>query len=303
MARQKYKDFLAKYPLIKWKDAGSLLKVPIYKGISWLCKALNIPEERRTSLALDTVGGLIDGIGMKYDTLTERIMYDVLPKFEIWRDFARGSSVIDRMYTLELDSDQLPLFMQAKGAEPPTMQELQENARFIVENGQSPYNGPNDLIPDDKLTYLYSNSFNNLAIAKYMRGDVDEPKIRDPAKLRKWLVREDTWAIQQYGNSRGAVVKDGGVEMEINSITIDGTPCTVRAYGKPSKLRSWWYWFVGDVLYDTFTNIFYPAQDFFAEAYSPEGFQSKIEDKFKRVAKSRRGFFNPRYPALTYELD
>ncbi len=291
MARKKYKEWIKQFPLVNCEKLGETWwRIPVYKGIASIFKALEIPEEsRKGSVLVDLVGGWLDAKRTQYESRTEQMVNETFPKVNIWREFAEGPSHIDEMYTFEAWGREFPIYLKKANDADPTPQQLDEGRDFVLQHEQSPYNGPNSVVDTDKLSAFYNEGFDSLAVKKYMRGDLGEEKLEEPAVFKKWLVRDDMWLIQQFGEKTDQIVAGSG------------GPFAVKKYKRTSGLRSWWYWVVGDFYYDYFTMAYYGAQDYFADAYSPEGFKNKIEEKYKRVASGRRGFFNPRATHLAFE--
>jgi len=219
------------------------------------------------------------------------------PKIAAWTDFAISPSRIQHLYTVEVEGFEVPIyaqgFKQGKGqylkgrVDVPEdlqdlpanfQQELAERVKYTLDNKESWL----DKGAGEDLSNLYDQWWTVVGGDKYSRGDFPN-RFEDPHKMEKWFVKDDTWVIQQYG--------DTNVEP---NVVVDGTAYTVKRYKRPSNLMMWLY------------SFFDPIQRrIWKDEHKTEGSkaweQTFIEAEYKPIAAFRRMLFSNRRP-LAYEL-
>ncbi len=238
---------IAQYPLLTGEFFHDGWKIPVYFGINKLAADLSVPLAQRTgNIPKILVGGFIDFVK---EWSTQRYKTEIpksLPLLGTWRGFAEGTSNVEHLYTVAFQGHELPIHLtlrerQAAAADP-TDDQLTEGVRQVVRERKSPLN-------TGELSSYYNGDFDTYkSSSKYTRSDYENSLI-DPNKYKKWLVRDDLWNIQQRGPLRQSRI-----------LAVDGTAYTVRKYGRPASLSTFWYWLIGDIVYDLIDGPFDPIQ-------------------------------------------
>jgi|GEM_PF-1843171 len=282
------------YPFIDFKDLSrNWYTMPIHYGLVKLFSLYTTPPEDRGTLASKIVGGMCDsGKKLNQQQLSSKLM-DSFPKIMVWNDFANSTSIINEIYTVGWSNKEIPVYFRAKGGPAATDDVISEGIRFVrdkktVKNRiQSPYNS---ISGNYDINKFYRQGFSRLAADKFTRGDYDT--FIDPSTFNPWFVRDDSWYIQQYGTKT--------VE---KNLTVDGTTYKVKCYEKPEKFSMWWYWFVGDMVYDFIDSFFDPVQETVGRLFTTEAQQDFVKSEYRMIAGVRRSMFDsPARLDLAYEL-
>jgi len=298
------------YPFIDFKEwKRNFISIPLdyvlYKIFGYFKSVIPEPENRETILS-KIFGGFCDAEYKSRQQRLDAALRASFPKVMIWADFAYSPSTIEELYTVEWTNPpgpnrEIPIYyrIKKKGEAPgpvPQDTELADQIRKVRDEKtpkdkiQSPYNKMGG--------EYYDEAFDKTAVDKYTRGDFG--RFIDPGRFNRWFVRDDSWVIQQYGprlNGHGFVNGE-------KSLNVDGVNYTVRRYGRPSPLMMWWYWVVGDKVYDFIDGAFDPIQRLAGKIFSLAAQQSLVTEEYKMIAGIRRSMFdNPSRLDLTYELN
>jgi hypothetical protein len=281
---------LKKYPLLDGtefaKDGlGMVFDYALYK----LINAVKPSEQSRTTKKKKVFGALLDNIEIAYRQNFREKYQRVTPKIAAWSRYADGASTVEDLYTVELHGAELPVYIMSEKDTEPTDDTLAENIKTVRDTKTSPYNERDQIIP------YYYGRFSDIAAEKYTREDLNN--IEDPHEFRKWLVRDDTWKIQQWGK------RDPSKE---KVIMVDGVPYQTKVYTRPGKLRSWLYWAVGDKIYDAIDAPYDPLQKRVEKGMTPDARQILLKQEYKAITTAIRAFFSifftGRTPQLQYDL-
>ncbi|MFH1364097.1 MAG: hypothetical protein ABIH52_00410 [Candidatus Aenigmatarchaeota archaeon] len=293
MPKPKEDSSKIKYPFVNIKDfLEGGWKVPIYYAAHRTADYLRDsyqeslpPSDKRSKLSI----GLIDYLNWQSTLYEQRAISranKTFPKLMAWRGFYNDPTEIDTMFTVEMYDHEFPVFIRDKNDPLPTDSELIKNIQTVRDKMKSPYD------PRGAIDELYDEEFDGIPAQKYTRGDIkNDDLFPEPLRLRQWLVKDDTWRIQQYG------------DFKPKSMTVDGISYTVREYMKPNKINSFVYWAIGDKIYDFVDAPFDVIQATLIKN-SPPGFRQFItKEEYKMIAKIRRSFFtNGSRRRLVYDL-
>jgi len=283
------------YPFIDFNDLRkNWYKIPYHYTMTKILRPLQTPSGERESLPSILYGGLVDALLTNNEQKLNVELRDSFPKIRVWQDFANSPSKIQEIYTVEWGSKELPIHLRAIGGPEATNEELKKGITFVrdkktVDNyTQSPYN---EVRGDYHITDFERKSFTDMAADKYTRGDFGT--FIDPARFNPWFIKDDTWYIQQKGQ----------IKTQEKKINVDGTDYTVRSYERPNRLNMWWYWFVGDQIYDAIDVWFDPIQRLAEKLLTEEAQQTFVREEYKMIAGIRRSVFDsPGRYDLAYEL-
>ncbi len=164
-------------------------------------------------------GRLLQVLGSQAESLGLRKM---LPKVAAYLGFWKGATKIDRLYTAEINGEDVWICAEGGEIGAPTDSELKDGIRHAVVEKKSPFN---DYV---NIKRLYNEDFGELGSGqKYSRGDLGRAVI-DEDVFYSWFCRDEAWKIQQKGR----------VESERQlTVDINGTPrtYTVRAHVNPRR--------------------------------------------------------------------
>lgn len=260
----------------------------MYSGTKLVYDTLKIDEKiQKGGIFSSLVGGFIKSKLFQYREGYSKNLPKMFPIIDVWQRFYEGSSTIGELYTVEIDGYELPVYMRDIEEKKPEPDEkmLKGAIKTIAEKGVSPYNTIESL--DD----FYNSNFSTLAAVKYTRGDFQSDMLEDPRKFREWIIKDDTWLIQQKGDIKNT--KD---------VTLDnGKKVNINVYGRPSGLNMWLYWFAGDKIYDFIDAPIDPIQKIM-ETYSRDAGQLFLKEEYKMIAGIRRNFFCSGRKKLLYDV-
>lgn len=279
-------------PWVDTSKLGEAWKIPVFYGLNKAATGLvghfrehRIAEQRagRRANMLYILERLTEAAAEKWTEQEYKgRIQDMFGQFMVQYQFMKGSSNIERFYTVHYRGHEVPVFAQAKGSAAPTQEALQHQVEEVIRTGGvSPLN--------DKLSALFRHDF-IFAVNQYMRGDYGQ--FIDPGKASEWLPRDDGWIIQQYGQQ---TIEAGGQQHRISS------------FNRASPLKTWLYWSVGDKLYDAVDIIFDPVQRVLETAIEKGVLPDKIrqvftEQEYKGIAAIRRAIFSSGRPSLEFDL-
>jgi hypothetical protein len=270
------------YPFIDFSAfSKNFYKMPFHYAMVRLFSLYRTPAEDRENILSKCVGAVSDFEKKKHEQSLSTELMNAFPKIMVWNDFANSASVIEEVYTVQWGRKEIPIHIRAKDGPEATDETLSEAIKYVRDKknirntSQSPYNA--DAM--HSLESFYRKGFSRLAADKYSRGDYGT--FIDPSRFNPWFVRDDTWYIQQSGTT----IKTGTVD-------VDGVTYDVRGYKKPSKANMWWYWFVGDKIYDFIDGFFDPIQRATEQLFSTDAQQSFVRGEYKMIAGIRRSIFD-----------
>jgi len=278
-----------KYPIIdlhEFHEGG--WKTPFYYLASRAIRGVTKPEDERVTNLENAFYGALDATSKYYDQRARIGFHETFPKIAAYRGFVNDPTNIDSIYTVELEDHELPLYMRDENDPLISDQIAEDGIRHVRDKWKSTY--------DDKpraIEQLYDESFDGSAAPKYTRNDINNEKLfPEPTRFRRWLVMDDTWRMQQYGDL-----------LEESSYNVDGVNYTVRHYKKPDKSNSFWFWFWGDKIYDFVDAPFDLVQEKLIEQLPPSFRQFITKEEYKMIARLRRSFYrNWERNPLTYDL-
>ncbi len=284
---------LRKYPFVDGKKLnedfgdviGSLIKYYITQGVY---QGFNVEANAQTGgVGWKIVDGIMKGMKFGYKENFNNKWPDILPKIAVWKRFADSSTNIGKLYTVEMSGFEFPVYMidNAGKLPDPSMELLNKNIDEIAETGKSPYNGIEEMVK------FYNNDFSRLAAGKFTRGDFESSMLEDPRQFRKWLMRDQTWLIQQYGD----MVDEIPVTLE------NGATVKVRVYDSTNSITNWLFWFVGDQIYDLIDAPLDPLQRK-VEEYSRDAGQIFLKTEYKAISGITRSFFTSGRLPLLYDI-
>jgi hypothetical protein len=284
---------LRKYPFVDFerlrKDfgdvVGSILKYHLVEGVY---QALNVEGNAETGgIGWKIIDGVMKGMKFGYKGNFKNKLPDMFPKIAVWKRFADSTANIGKLYTVEMSGFEFPVYItDSAGKLPdPSMELLSKNIDEIAETGKSPYNSIEEMVK------FYNNDFSRLAAGKFTRGDFESSMLEDPRQFRKWLMRDQTWLVQQYGD----VVDEISVTLE------HGATAKVRVYDSTSSMTNWLFWAVGDQIYDFIDAPLDPLQRK-VEGYSRDAGQIFLKTEYKAISGITRAFFTSNRLPLLYDV-
>lgn len=318
----KYQAVKTKYPIINLEKYGPLevvlntIKIPLY---NWVSKGLDqiTPAVSSTdNFITDVFRAFTTAYSNRFSQTSRTLVWDTFPRIRTWLSYAEGATNIENLYVIEHKGCDIPVFLQNRGQSDPEEAALKENIEFVQNNDRSIYDKMGDSDPVLNRTIAnpgITGDFVSYAAEKYSRTDYEYFQ-QEPAKMNRAWVKDETWVIQQYGQRDAA--KEGHINSTMTlpaNVKVYRTPTQTSGFwhtvGKflgdpdPKSWRMWWYWQAGDWIYDAIDSIFDPIQDLLEKTGVPhEGMRHFIEEEYKAIARTRRGFFNPSSPNLTYNV-
>ncbi len=302
-----------KYPFISFVDLDRYgIKLPMHYFLYKICSAIPVkPTEERDTLSSLLVGGLVDLGKTAFGQLSNIESRAVFPKILIWYDYAKHSSKVDEIYTVEWQPPnpaspkrELPIYLKTSGGPDPSNLMLENAINYII-------NSPNVRGFRGRIHSPFENSqligryrderFHEVALDKITRGDFK--KFVEPGRFDHYPVRDDTWRVQQKGriwNGANWVYTAGTVTM---TLPVGGTNYTIRRYKRPGCLSMWWYWFVFDKIYDFVDMFFDPIQEMSYKYLTKQSQQEFVRNEYKMIAGIARSCFdNKSRLDLAYDL-
>lgn len=161
-----------------------------------------------------------------------------LPWFANRYGFITGPSKAEKYYTLIHSGKEYAFCIQKKGQSDFTVPELIERADAFLKSPMAiatDNKRVNNEVRDDR--FVLSGALN-----RYTHGDAKEAL--DPRVVAGKIAKKNLFLSQQYGNFT-----------EINI----GGGMKVRKYEMPSKLRTWPFYEIGNLVYDATDILFYGA--------------------------------------------
>ncbi|RLJ10291.1 MAG: hypothetical protein DRP15_00450 [Candidatus Aenigmatarchaeota archaeon] len=261
-----------KFPFFDWKEIGKhgstilwnygMFKLTSYvkdylegrKDDNFLNKIIYIEADRRRELS-------------EQNFRTHFVK--AFPKFAAWYGFSKGSSMIDKVYTIEYKGYEIPIFIKDfYSVEEPTPEKIREAIDFVEDKGKSPYDEAGKLEP-----YYNELAFNEYRAAiKYTRSDFK--RLPDPKYFARWLVMNDAWMVQQYGKMK-----------EVMNVTSSkGNEYVVKEYSRPKPKDVFSFWFIGDIIYDLVDTGFDKLQAYvISKGFSEATQQTLIKEEYKMI--------------------
>lgn len=280
---------LEQFPLV---DFEKLDKVPSIvgnyvaaEGLGYIGDAMEPEKGQKETLPHSLLRGAINSTAQMNRQKYITGINDVAPGLAVQKRFSEGASKIEKLYCVEYDGFDVPVYMTEKEDIAPNDDVLTKNVKSIKDNLRSAYDEKGMIIE------LYNDNFGNKAASKYTRGDVD--KIEDVLEFRNWFIRDDTWLMQQYGDR---------IHDDEKTIEVDGESFYVKVYARPSTLQTWMYWAVGDKIYDFIDAGFDPVQEEIEKYLSPDARQLMLKEEYKVITSVIRSVFSSRSPELRYDL-
>ncbi|RLI96581.1 MAG: hypothetical protein DRO99_04210 [Candidatus Aenigmatarchaeota archaeon] len=283
------------YPFVDWESfKNTWYKMIAHSFLKEVFSLYNTPPEDRNSLPEKIIGCIFDAEKRKYTQMLRTEVSQSFPKIVVWGNFADSPSLVEEMYTVEWGNKEIPIHFRTESGGAVSDDALSDAIRFVRDERttrynkhQSPYNYDRD---EYNVTRFHDEKFSDLAADKFTRGDYGT--FVDPGTFNPWFVRDDTWMIQQYGTN-----------IDERTLTVDGTSYTIRGYRRPNKLSMWWYWAVGDKVYDIIDVWFDPIQKVADRIFSKDAQQELVRQEYKMIAGIRRSLFdNPGRIDLAYEV-
>ncbi|MFH1978102.1 MAG: hypothetical protein ABIJ92_02150 [Candidatus Aenigmatarchaeota archaeon] len=279
---------LKKYPLVDTKelfDDGGW-QVPFHYAIHIAAKGFSKPPEERISKFDKALHAGLDWIEEQYFQRALTGFNKTFPKLSAYRGFFNNPTNLETMYTVVHKGHELPIYLRDSNDPRPTDSMLADNIKVVRDTDVSPYD------QRAKVENFYDSEFGAVAAPKFTRGDIENEKLfPEPLRFRGWFIKDDMWRMQQYG------------EMKERKVSAEGGDFTVREYSLPDKWNSFWYWAIGDKIYDIIDAPFDTIQEQLI-AKSPPAFRQYLtKEEYKMIAGIRRSLFNPRTSTpLTFDL-
>lgn len=303
------------YPFVRRKSLRKLPQIPLNYIAYKICDYISTQIGPRDNLGKVIAGGAVDGYGYTFEQMYKMLPFEIFPRIRTFTVFSNSYTETYKMYTIEKGGWELPIYFQCytrDGVEgPPTTERIETAAKFVDEYSVSPYNKirqVENFIDEDFIKY---------GIDKYSRGDFKRYFQEEPHRFRRWLMRDDTWMIYQYGN------RDTTMEASIDaSLTDPSLVGRIKVYDDTGKTSGFWYnlgrlmgdespsswtallyWQLGDWIYDGVDLVFGPAEATFNKLGFPKpAIRRLVDGEYKVVAGVRRGMFSPRGDKFTYEM-
>lgn len=312
---KEYREMVRKeYPIVRGKELKNAWRLPLYYMGKEICKNISsswFPEQSRTDLLNNTLGTFFDAMCVTYNQQFGVGMYSTFPRIRVFSAFSDDATNIERVYTLEVDdlgvTYELPVYLQKFDEDKPTDAILTRNADFTKQHGISPYNKIESMA-----TGYIRKYFNQFGIEKFSRGDFKRYFHDEPEKFFRWIGRDSTWHIVQYGD-RDAATESALPPMAAGKIKVYETTTKTSGFwydlgrvmgdDSPSSWSSFLYWQLGDWIYDGVDLLFGPAEAILTASNIPKPAVRTIMDlEYKVAAASRRGLFRGRGINFEYEL-
>jgi hypothetical protein len=294
------------YPWVRFREVKRIPEIPINYVMYRFWDHVSGSMTNRQNLSQNMVGGLADAFKIAHWNVYSSLPFKVFPRFNTMTLFSNGATDIDRMYVVEKDDYVLPIAFRKEVENSPTEETLLKGLDYVDRHGISPFNKA------EGLGEFMDNDFVQRAFDKYTRGDYTKYFSNEPKQMSRWLTKDETWAIYQYGerdmteeamlpasvSSRVNVYKEPGKKhgfwYRMGNMMSDNTP---------SCWKMWWYWQMGDWLYDLVDIFFGPAEAMLRKIHVPaEGVRHIMDQEYKVVARMRRNSVHPRGMNFTYEV-
>lgn len=316
---REHSEWVAKeYPLVRWDKIGDVPKIPINYVKSEIFGYLSEQLGERDNVLKEIVGTFLDVKEQNSRQLYKALPFDIFPRIKTLTAFSNSYTDVHKMFTIEKDGKEYPIYFQMSKMQNgqfvvediPAIDRIEKAAEFVDQFSTSPYNkvrNVENFIDDDFIKY---------AVEKYTRGDFSRYFQDEPHIFRRWLIKDDTWMIYQYGK------RDEETEAIINgSLTNPAFSGRIRVYDDPGKRSGFWYnlgkllgdespssweslvyWQIGDWTYDFVDLLFSPAEEAFERLGVPASGMRRLQDiEYRIIAGARRGMFDPRGDNFTYE--
>ncbi|MBI4020232.1 MAG: hypothetical protein HY367_02785 [Candidatus Aenigmarchaeota archaeon] len=289
---------------VAFDQLGNVWKMPVYWGVREIGRGITDYAQGLRQAAQET--GRKAGGAYVLETLLGRnlqeygrqnlqaLITNTFPKLHFWDLWSYGITNIDKLYTIEHKGAELPVYIKADKGSEPSPEIIQQHIGYLLDNNMSIYNYQ---INTD--LQFFERKTQEQTLNKYSRGDYENQFV-DPDRFRRWLVRDECWYVQQFGDQLQAEERD---------VNVRGQQYHVKVYRKPHRsILNWAYWFAGDQLYDIIDMPFDNVQRLVETGIQVAGIprdllETLTEFEYTGIAATRRAIFSAFSPARVVELE
>ncbi len=294
------------YPWVKGRALKRLPEIPINYGLYRFWKHVSDNITDREGVGSNLIGGLADAFKISHWNVYKSLPFHIFPRANVMTLNSNGATEIDRMYTTMKGGYEIPVAFQRINEEQPSEETLRKAVGYVEKYRVSPFNKA------ESLGNLIDNAFVQRAFDKYTRGDYTRYFSNEPGKMNRWITKDETWVIYQYG-TRDVEIEDSMPTDLKSKIRVYREPGRKSGFwyrmgnllgdDTPSCGTMWWYWQMGDWLYDSVDLLFGPAEAVLTKIRVPdEGIRHVMDQEYKVVASMRRNFTAKRGSDFTYQL-
>lgn len=312
--REYRKMLKEKYPLVRGSAMKNAWKLPLYYAGNKISKHFSenvFPEASRNDAFSIVAGGISDSMEINFKHQFGTGMYHTFPRIRVFSAFSDDSTVIEKVYTTEVVHNgityEIPAFLRKQKEDKPDDAILTRNVNFIHNHKVSPYNKIDNVSKNFIEPY-----FNRFGIEKYSRGDFERYFQDEPNKFYRWLTKDSTYNITQYGQ-RNAADEAALPPALIGQIKVYDSRTDTSGFwyrlgqvmgdDSPSSWNSLWYWQIGDWVYDAVDLIFGPAEAILRKSNVPKpAIRNIMDNEYKVHAAARRNIFPGAGINFTYEV-
>ncbi len=208
---------------------------------------------------------------------------------DVYKSFADGATKIQQLYTLEIEGYEFPVYITSDKDEIPSEETLKRGIETVVQRGRSYYDENRR-----ELSAFFNENFARQAAVKYTRGDFESNILEDPQEFQQWFVRDCVYLMQQHGKR---------LEDRDRKISINDKDFEIKAYGRSDRKNRWFYWAVGDIIYDAIDTLYDAIQDFVEQKFPRPFGQMFLKGEYKLIAGIRRNFFKRKETELLFSFD